>query len=136
MSSVKRKISVLEQDGEICSYDIYSYGEHDSYISMISKDGDRKNFVGEDLYGSFRFLRAHFEKNGAKVLCNGSRFDAYPSRMSRSMGGGKKIYILTKGEQARFNDLVDLFDYADPENIGSVQDQENYFEEWVSSLGE
>lgn len=51
------------------------------------------------------------------------------------MGGGRKAFKLKHGEQARQEDIVDIFEFAETSKIGSVEDQHNYFKEWAKSLG-
>jgi hypothetical protein len=135
MSVLKIDLKVLQANGIINSYCIYFQEVGDSSISMQFDDGVVLKFEGQDLFCSLRLLRKYFEEKGAKVLCNGARIDAYPSGMSRSMGRGRKIYLLSHGKQARRADLVDIFDYANPEQIGSVEAQELYYKEWINSLG-
>ena len=55
--------------------------------------------------------------------------------MSRSIGGGKKLYRLTLGKQALLNDLVQLFDTGDDVIPSTVEDQRQFFDEWVGSQG-
>jgi hypothetical protein len=54
--------------------------------------------------------------------------------MSRDMGLGAKVYVLSLGRQGRREDLVGLFDIADKATVGSVDDQDRFFSEWLASL--
>jgi hypothetical protein len=87
----------------------------------------------EDLFECLAKLRLDLEKDGAKVLCNGARADAFPSGMAREMSGGKKVYLLRMGEPANPNDLVNTFDEAPVDKIASVADQREYYLAWVKS---
>ena len=87
-----------------------------------------------DLFDCLVRIRMDLEKNGAKILCNGARLDAYPSRMARDMGGGRKVYLMRMGEVARPEDLVGTFDEAPIEKIGSVDDQRKFYLSWIESV--
>lgn len=103
-------------------------------ITFITKQTEYKKFDGEDLYAAFNHLRTWLDKSKSKLLCNGARVDVTPSGMSRGMGGGRKAYIIRIGKPALREDLVDIFDYASPDKIGSLDEQKEYYERWVSSL--
>ncbi|WP_226374985.1 hypothetical protein [Pectobacterium quasiaquaticum] len=68
-------------------------------------------------------------------LCKGAKKNVYPSRMARQMANGIKAYELTWGKQADRGDLVGIFDY-EVEGLVSPDEQKEYFDKWVSSLGE
>jgi len=87
-----------------------------------------------DLFDCLVRIRMDLERDGAKILCNGARLDAYPSRMARDMGGGRKVYLMRMGEVARHEDLVGTFDEAPIEKIGSVDDQRNFYLSWIESV--
>jgi hypothetical protein len=89
-------------------------------------------FRGEDLFEALITLRAELEKTGQKILCSGSRVDVFPSGMSRSMAGGRKAYVMELGLPA--TELVDILDYADPESIGSIEQQRQFHQEWIKSI--
>jgi hypothetical protein len=88
----------------------------------------------EDTFGALCKLRVHLEKEGYLLLCNAARRDAYPSRMSRQMAGGRKVYVLKPGMQGRREDLVDVFEAAPFEKVGTVTEQRLAFEAWLRSL--
>lgn len=45
-----------------------------------------------------------------------------------------KAYVTRMGEPSLSTDLVDIFDYAEPELVGSVAEQEKFHDEWIKSL--
>lgn len=92
------------------------------------------HFSGEDLFDTLCQLRRCLEKEGYRLLCNAARKDAYPSRMARQMGGGRKLYLLRHGQQARREDLVDAFEPAEFEQVGTVAEQRAAYEIWSRSL--
>lgn len=67
-------------------------------------------------------------------LCKGAKKNVYPSRMARQMANGIKAYELTLGRQAERGDLVGIFDY-EVEDLVSPDEQKEYFDKWISSLG-
>jgi hypothetical protein len=91
-------------------------------------------FSGEDLFEALNALRGALEKSGAQLLCAGARPDVFPSGMSRGMGGGRKAYVTRIGAPALRTDLVDIFDYAGPELVGTVAQQEAFHEKWTESF--
>lgn len=93
-----------------------------------------QEFSGKDLFDSLVALREALEAAGAQLLCAGARPDVCPSGMSRSMGGGRMVYIIRIGAPALRTDLVDVFDYAGPEMIGSVAQQKAFYKKWGDSL--
>jgi hypothetical protein len=54
--------------------------------------------------------------------------------MSRSMGGGRKAYIIRLGASA--TEMLDIFDFAPAESVGTVAQQEDFHARWVASLRE
>ncbi len=92
------------------------------------------DFSGNDLFEAQIALRLALEKIEARLLCAGARPDVFPSGMSRDMGGGRKAYITRMGARSSRADLVDIFDCAAPETVGSVEEQRAFHEKWVESL--
>jgi len=131
---VERKtLKVAHASGEIKEI-ILSISRGDPCVLEVEEvDGHRRRAEASDLFECLVRIRSDLEGDGAKVLCNGARLDAYPSRMAREMGGGKKVYLMRMGEQARPEDLVNTFDEAPIEKIGSVVDQREYFVRWLQS---
>ena len=52
------------------------------------------------------------------------------------MGLGIKAYVNRLGFPARLTDLVDIFDYAGSEIVGSVAEQNAFHKKWVELLGQ
>ena len=104
-------------------------------ITFNSLTIDAQKFTGNDLFECLRGLRQYLELQGSLLLCNGARIDIYPSGISRETTGGRKAYILTIGQRTSKSDLVDIFDQTESTRIGSVRDQEIYYQGWLKSLG-
>jgi hypothetical protein len=101
-------------------------------IQLNNFDENVIRFREADLYRAMQALREYLEAKGCQLLCAGARPDVAPSGMSRSMGGGREAYVLHLGKQA--TELVDIFDYAAPAFVGTVQKQREYFQAWMASL--
>lgn len=95
---------------------------------------ERREFVAADFFGALVTLRQELEKLGARPLCLGACTDVFPSGMSRSMSAGRKAYRLRLGSPTDARDLVDIFDRAEPQAVGSVDEQERFHATWAESL--
>ena len=87
----------------------------------------------DNIFDSVVELRKKLELNNIYLLCNASAINVYPSGMQKEFGG-TKAYKLQMGKQAVLADVVDIFDYDSELKIGSVKEQEEFFESWIESL--
>lgn len=87
---------------------------------------------GRDLFDALQQLRRQLEPLGWYPLCNGARIDCYPSGMARDMGGARLVYELTIGQAGR-PALVGLFEPAPAAKVGTVADQDTYYQQWLTS---
>jgi hypothetical protein len=94
----------------------------------------RKEFASGDLFAALVALRQELEASGFCLLCQGARKDVYPSGMSRSMSGGRKAYILRIGSPSKASDLVNIFDDAEHDQIGTVHEQNAYHKLWIDHI--
>ena len=69
-----------------------------------------------------------------KDLEHGAAQNVYPSPMMLSMGEGRSAYKVTLGHQALMKDVVDIFDYDESLICCSVEEQNQYYNNWVKSL--
>ena|GEM_PF-440095 len=88
----------------------------------------------DNIFDSVVELRKKLELNNIYLLCNASVINVYPSGMQKEFGG-TKAYKLQMGKQATLSDVVDIFDYDNELKIGSVKEQEKFYENWIESLG-
>ncbi|MDP1747158.1 MAG: hypothetical protein Q8L90_16400 [Bacteroidota bacterium] len=83
----------------------------------IDKEGEFPFFVLVD-------LRKDLEKLGYLLICNGSRIDVYPSRISSV---GSNAYLLKPNQKALLTDLVNIFDSTDKiDLITTIETQKEY----------
>ena len=87
----------------------------------------------DNIFDSVVELRKKLELKNIYLLCNASVVNVYPSGMQKEFGG-TKAYKLQMGKQATLSDVVDIFDYDSELKIGSVKEQEEFFESWIESL--
>ena len=87
----------------------------------------------DNIFDSVIELRKKLELKNIYLLCNASVINVYPSGMQKEFGG-TKAYKLQMGKQATLSDVVDIFDYDSELKIGSVKEQEEFFESWIESL--
>jgi len=104
-------------------------------VALSHSSLGRLEFEADNLCKALVCLRYSLEEKECKLLCNGSRKDVIVSGMSRQMGGGRKAYVVRLGCQALKEDMVDIFDYAEPQYVGTVSQQKEFYNEWVLSLG-
>ena len=97
-------------------------------------DGGSLRIEASDLFEALRDARKELELVGAQLLCAGARPDVTPSGMSRDMSGGRKAYKVTLGNPAGDSDMVDIFDYAELEVVGSLRQQNDYIGAWTASI--
>ena len=87
----------------------------------------------DNIFDSVVELRKKLELNKIYLLCNASAINVYPSTMQKEFGG-TKAYKLEMGKQATLSDVVDIFDYDNGLKIGSVKEQEKFYENWIESF--
>jgi hypothetical protein len=118
------------------SYDrVVSYpGNPLCSVEFYSPKLGKEQVTSPDIFGCLCELRYFLDSENWKILCNGARFDAYPSAMSRQMGGGQKLYVLKLNTQPTRADLVNIFDQADIDQVGTVEAQIAYYQQWVESV--
>lgn len=92
-------------------------------------------FQGEDIFSCLCELRKSLEQLEWYILCNGSRTNAWATTMSRQMGGGFKIYLLTMGEEMDRKNLVHIFQETSFEELGTVDQQFDFYKRWLQSVG-
>ena len=88
----------------------------------------------DNIFDSVVELRKKLELNNIYLLCNASVINVYPSTMQKEFGG-TKAYKLEMGKQATLSDVVDIFDYDSELKISSVEEQKEFYENWIESLG-
>ena len=128
-------IKFLLPDGNVVKNNVKHAVAPPWFIELSLDELHDTKFEGSDLFDCLCSLRSKLDVLGIKMLCNGARIDTYPSPMLQS-SGARKVYITTLGKQALRENLVNIFDEALPEKIGTVEQQIGYHNKWIESLGE
>jgi len=136
-----KKINLVNKDAsKLLEASINFTINKDNFCELyISIDNTiNKVFLGSDYFVSLNKLRDWvYEWEYLYPMCKGSLINVYPSRMSRQMSKGIKAYNLTLGKQTKENDLIDIFDSVDisqTDNLSTVQEQKEYYINWIKSL--
>lgn len=61
---------------------------------------------------------------------NGARIDVYPSRLIRQMAHGRMAYILKPNTPVSAESLINIFERADLNTIGTVKEQIEFYKIW------
>jgi hypothetical protein len=88
-----------------------------------------------DYFEAMCQIRTNLETKGWRPVCFGSAQNVYPSNMARDMGRGLKAYKMEIGRRATTADLVRIFDAASDLQPVSVEEQRQFYEQWLLSLG-
>lgn len=68
--------------------------------------------------------REDLEAHGWILCCQGARPEAQPSGMCLQMGDGREVYEFKQGVlEPVSNELIDIFDRAEPDQVGTVVQQ-------------
>jgi len=92
-------------------------------IRLDFGEGKVAQVEAPDLFAALETIRLQLEPSGVLICCQGARADVYPSGMARQMGGGRRAYRLRAGKRSTRDDLVDIFDPAEPDEVVTVQEQ-------------
>jgi hypothetical protein len=129
-NKVTRQLKLQHNNGSIIAAQVkYWSNKKDrnwtlEFTSPVSK---KLVFTKEDVFECLTELRQELAEYSYQPLCNGARLDVYPSGMARDMGDGLVAETISLGLSDDEPDLVDIFDYAKPELIASVEEQFNYY---------
>ena len=131
-------VNAMVKDGSVISLDLQLHSEDGRSCVIEFKDlnGLPSRAEGSDYFKAMQQMRERLEGQGCQLLCNGARIDVWPSRMARDMALGKKAYIMCIGQKPSKDDLVDIFEQAPPETVGSVERQRAFWAEWQEWLRE
>ena len=133
-----------ENNVEIFDIEIINNGKIEKNKLFLSEIEDEINLKieiertiyfskSDNIFDSVLELRKKLELKNIYLLCNASVINVYPSGMQKEFGG-TKAYKLQMGKQATLSDVVDIFDYDSELKIGSVKEQEEFYESWIENL--
>ena len=133
-----------ENNMEILEINIINNGKIEKNKLFLSEIEDEINLKieieraiyfskSDNIFDSVLELRKKLELKNIYLLCNASAINVYPSGMQKEFGG-TKAYKLQMGKQAALSDVVDIFDYDNGLKIGSVKEQEEFYENWIAKF--
>jgi hypothetical protein len=93
------------------------------FTSSVSQDIEVN---GHDYFACLINLRIELEKQNYYPLCNGARRDITCGGMQRESSEGGVAYVIRFGEFCDLDDYVDVFEYAEPNSVVSVSEQEEF----------
>jgi hypothetical protein len=106
---------------------------HHPWVQLISADFDSGKVDGKKLFYCMQSLHGMLDALDMKLLCNGFRYDVYPSGMALDMGHGMMACKMVKGQPAK--ELVNIIDPTDDiDAIVSVDEQKAFRREWLDSF--
>ncbi|WP_348983818.1 hypothetical protein [Pseudomonas sp. EYE_354] len=102
-------------------------------MTFSEAENFKKIYEGKDLYVCFAKIRADFPH--ITFLCKGAKINVKPSRMGSQMSAGLVAYEMTLGQHATNDNIVHLFDYEEENLTNNPQEQVDFFNKWLASLG-
>jgi hypothetical protein len=121
--------------GDLCAFQIDDESCK-STIEFTSSVTPRIVFTNSDMFECLVDLRRELNKYSHRPLCNGARLDVYPCEgKNRMMCENGFAYVLSPNQSIDSDNVVNIFDYAEPQLIASVEEQQNFFESWMYPNG-
>lgn len=123
-------------DGVTCS-SIIEYGREPPPLSTLRfRSNPDKTYKAYDLFQCFGLLRADLPKT--IFLCKVAKINVYtsrmPSQMSSQMSAGLVAYELHLGRPAESEDTVRIFDFEETDLTNDIQQQREFYKQWIESL--
>lgn len=91
--------------------------------------------VADDLFECLRAIARRLNDHGARICCNGMLRDVRPSPMAREASGARWLYQFQIGQPADPRSIVPLFGEAPCESTVLPDEQDVFYEQWISSVG-
>ena len=88
----------------------------------------------DDFFSAMRVIRRELEKDGILLNCYGASKNVFPPPISQEMGQGWKAHKLRIAHPASQQDLVSIFDSGPDVFPSTVDEQEQFYEQWLESL--
>ncbi len=121
LNKEKVNLSIVEDEAET-SNDI-----------LLTVKVDNKEIVGssESYFEAFKQLKDKLLELKYGLKCKGSLLNVVQSGMAAN---SDKIYVVELGRQALIKNLVSIYDYADIFEFSNSKEQNEFAEQWYSSL--
>lgn len=112
----------------------YCEGRFNHVMIHIPESGRSFDANGIDLVEAFFAVRNQLDQANLIPLLAGARKDCYPAADARNRDFGDRFYILKDGLPPDPDNMVYLFDKAQPRQVASLRDQQTSFLHWKKSL--
>lgn len=128
--------SVRLVGGEECERAAFEFDDEQDCCLLLCRYRDQTISAQEsDFFEALVAIRRRLQADGLMPYCYGASLNVFPSGMARDMGRGLQAYKVTTGKQARAADLVGIFDEGIDVVPADVDAQEQFFRDWLGSLG-
>jgi hypothetical protein len=138
MSYTTHVVQVVDTDGVASAGELKLRGESPDDEELVQLQLTIPSLdvvaVAANYFEALKRLRLHLEERYLFIRCYGASRDVYPSPMMLNMGEGRLAYRLIMGKQAVMKDAVDIFDNGSDVIPCTVQEQEEFYQAWLSSL--
>ncbi len=131
---MKKTLQLINYDQESVECELVCTNEYPWRIEIKNNDLGVYTGKGDDLFECLIDIRQKLETKRWFIMCAGNCVNVFPSRMSRQMSGGRDAYRLSMGKQCSEDSLVDIFEDVDPNYLGTVKEQSQFYSEWIASL--
>jgi hypothetical protein len=101
-----------------------------TYRIVLESPEEVVDVIGRDLFAALQDVRRTLEPGGWAIAVQGARVDTYPSGMVRDMLGARRVYVLQMGRHVAREHLVDIFAEADMQQLGTVDEQIEFYRLW------
>jgi hypothetical protein len=139
MTGETREAELIDAAGNIIPAKLSMWEEDPDDIDLVRLSlryaGGEITKSADGWFSAMSDVRRELENNGLLLKLYGASRNVYPSPMSRSMGGGHKAYKLQMGQPAKQSDLVSIFGVGPDIDLASVDEQEQFYRDWLKSLG-
>lgn len=117
----------VQFDDQETEWKILVEGDGPWQLRLESPHGIEASANGDNVFQALRSMRAELAPRGIALCCNGARANVRPSGLSSSHGAWM-IYVLHMWRPTTVRDLVPIFNYAPPNLIASIEEQDAYWE--------
>ena len=124
-------VEVKGMDGTVRRGELELSTEQPDQIRFTGLDLGTIQFRGEDLFDAFIQLRLELEKHRYQLLCAGCRPNVWSSGMWQGPSERRKGFVHAIGSVPSLTAMVDIFDHASAEEVGSVAQQEEFRAKWT-----
>lgn len=128
-----RAVSTATADAEVQGHITLSRDPEGIWtLRLTSPDGAVITGGGDlSLWNAFTDIWTQVEARGLRLCCAGARADAHMRR--GRWFGGETVDILSRRTLLGLRHTASMFDYAPPDSIGTVAEQEAHHQQWMAT---